>query len=109
MNVNIPTNIGGLVRLTTDSARTASSASNSLSGSAESPSTAALLPTDFASVASTPVDTQASAPEQAAADKAQQARQQSQKVNDYLTQAGTQLKFTVSEETGRIIISVIDT
>ena len=112
MNVNIPITIGGLNRTTADSyGKSASSPGGSTSGTAESRPTEALLPSELESVESTP-DTAQEADEnettQSLADEAKALREQSEKANEYLVQAGTSLRFEVSEQTGRTIITVID-
>lgn len=111
MNVNIPITIGGLNRTTSDSYGDSSSKpSDSTSRSAQSRQTEALLPSELETVETDTVAAQDAETEesQTLADQAEELREQSEKANEYLVQAGTSLRFEVSDETGRTVISVVD-
>jgi flagellar protein FlaG len=105
--ISFPSLLGGIYRPAADRKPAAPSGSNQMSMSPRQ--TAALMPTEFA-----PAGQGAETKQDVAETKqelsrlVEDMRQMASKANAYMKQADTHLEFQVSEVTGRVIISVVN-
>lgn len=110
MNINIPINYGGVGRTASDmtSKPAATPPSESVEKSLDARRTEALIPSELSPVG-TGAESQEVTSDESQVNLLEAYAEKSEKANEYLQQAGTHLQFNVSEQTGRIIVTVINT
>ena len=96
------------LRAATNRAASAGASSGTAQVSISSRQMTALLPSDLSPVEAAPVEQEVPDSVQEAPAPAEALRRTAERVNEYLVKAGTHLKFVIGEQTGRVVIQVIN-